>query len=58
MSKPQPRILDTFWRAQAERFWHQTYLEYLIEDLRFSPEAAAILVHLALVNRRVAAYAG
>lgn len=54
MSKP--RVLDTYWRAQAERFWHQSFLEYLIEDLRFSPKTAAELVHMALQKRRVMAY--
>lgn len=56
--KPKSRILDTYWRAQAERFWHTQFLEYLIEDLRFSSETAAIIVHMALQKRRVMAYAG
>lgn len=53
----QPRVLDTHFRTTNERFWHLSFLEYLIEDLRFSSETAAILVHMALIKRRVMAYA-
>ncbi len=53
----RPRVMDTYWRVRAERFWHLEFLEYLVEKLRFSPDAASLLVHMALNKRRGLKYA-
>lgn len=56
--KPQYTPLAFHFRATTERFWHITYLEHLVEDLRFSSEAAALVAHIGLEKRRAQAYAG
>lgn len=51
-------LLTNHFRAVSEHFWHVDYLEYLMEVLKFKPQAAAIMAHIGLQQRRAEAYAG
>ena len=49
----QPRVLDQYFRARNVRFYHETYLKFLIDVCKFNAPTAGLIAHMALNERRM-----
>lgn len=54
----KPTILAGLWRSRSVKFWEFDYPIYLVEELRFSSEAAGTIAAMGLAQRKRQAYAG
>ena len=54
----KPTILAGVWRVRSVKFWEFDYPMYLVEELKFTSEAAGTIAAMGLAQRKRQAYAG